>query len=884
MQPAIEGELKKWHRIDLTFDGPQTSETASDNPFLNYRLNVTFTNGSKTYVVPGYYAADGNAAETSASSGNKWRVHFTPDEVGTWTYTVSSRQGTNVAVSLDPNAGTSTAFDGVTGTFAIAPTNKTGDDLRGKGRLEYVGERYLQFAETGEYFIKGGANSPENFLAYYEFDNTIDTGGSDNDLTDGLHRYAPHVADWQTGDPTWQGDEGKGIIGALNYLASEDMNAVYFLTYNTNGGDGSDVFPWIDPAQRTRFDVSKLEQWEVVFSHMDVLGLMLHVVTQETENDQSLGGLTVERRLYYRELVARFGHHLAMQWNLGEENDNTEAERRTFADYIQAVDPYDHPIVIHNIPWEYQSTFNPLMGNTSVDGASFQISKDETTSVNRSHDRILEIINNSIAQGRPWIVTLDETGPFDIGVAPDSVDPSHDRPRKEDLWGTLMAGGAGVEWYFGYAYANGDLDTEDWRSRNLMWDQTRYALNFFQTYLPFTQMRSSDGLTSATSDYVLAKPGDIYAIYLPNGGTTNLTLPEGNYSVRWFNPRTGGTLQSSSVTQLIGNGSVSIGQAPNSTTQDWVALVRKIRRPTATLSASTLVIQDGKDDAYTFTVTYENNVLIDVSTLDDQDVRVTGPNQFSQVATLMDVNFSSNGTPRTATYAITPSGNLWDEEDEGIYWVYVRPNQVEDIENHTVPNSEIGSFQVDVTGSRTDGGGSGGGNGGSNGGSNGGGDGGGGKPGSDHQIKGTSQRDRLEGTPQKDTLMGLGDNDTLLGLGNQDRLLGGNGQDRLIGGRGNDVLHGGVGGDRLMGGRGADIYRGGAGRDVFVIGAYQGRDKIIDFRDGSDQIDLAGDLTFRNLQLTQQGQNTLISFNDNPIALLRGIKVEQITTADFILT
>ncbi|MEZ5397230.1 MAG: hypothetical protein R2724_31245 [Bryobacterales bacterium] len=36
---------------------------------------------------------------------------------------------------------------------------------------------------------------------------------------------------------------------------------------------------------RDRYDVSKLDQWEVVFRHMDRLGLMLHVVTQETEND-----------------------------------------------------------------------------------------------------------------------------------------------------------------------------------------------------------------------------------------------------------------------------------------------------------------------------------------------------------------------------------------------------------------------------------------------------------------------------------------------------------------------------------------------------------------------------------------------------------------------
>ena len=39
---TINGELKKWHKITLTFDGPKTDENHPYNPFLNYRLNVLF--------------------------------------------------------------------------------------------------------------------------------------------------------------------------------------------------------------------------------------------------------------------------------------------------------------------------------------------------------------------------------------------------------------------------------------------------------------------------------------------------------------------------------------------------------------------------------------------------------------------------------------------------------------------------------------------------------------------------------------------------------------------------------------------------------------------------------------------------------------------------
>jgi hypothetical protein len=92
---VISGELKKWHKVTLTFTGPKTNEKTEPNPFLDYRLNVTFSKGEKRYIVPGYYAADGNAGQTSATAGNKWRVHFVPDEIGQWSYTASFRTVTN---------------------------------------------------------------------------------------------------------------------------------------------------------------------------------------------------------------------------------------------------------------------------------------------------------------------------------------------------------------------------------------------------------------------------------------------------------------------------------------------------------------------------------------------------------------------------------------------------------------------------------------------------------------------------------------------------------------------------------------------------------------------------------------------------------------------
>ena len=239
----VTGELKKWHRVSITWDGPNTSETNANNPFRNYRLNVTFTHpvSGKSYVVPGFFAADGNAANTSAQSGDQWRVNFAPDETGTWSFVASFRAGTDVALSASPTAGAPSHFDGAGGSFVIGPTDKTGRDHRGKGRLQYVGKHHLRFAETGEYFLKMGADSPENLLDYEDFDDqpNINFGNSVR------KSWSPHASDYSAADAspyTWAGGKGTNLLGAIKYLSDKGMNAISFLPFSLDGDD-KQIFP-----------------------------------------------------------------------------------------------------------------------------------------------------------------------------------------------------------------------------------------------------------------------------------------------------------------------------------------------------------------------------------------------------------------------------------------------------------------------------------------------------------------------------------------------------------------------------------------------------------------------------------------------------------------
>ncbi len=577
-------EVKKWEKLTLSFEGPSTNELAENNPFLNYRLMVKFTHANKTITIPGFYAADGNAAETSSDSGNIWKVHFRPDQEGEWTYEVFFKKGKDIAIADENVVGESTDFDGEVGNIKVL-SNPNAD-----GRLQYTGKRYLQFAESGKYFLKGGADSPENLLGYIDFDGTIrgkapEERKGEATANTKLHEYKKHLQDWKNGDPTWKNGKGKTIIGALNYLASKGINSIYFLTMNIDG-DGKDVYPFTSYEERLRFDCSKLAQWEIVFDHMDRLGLMQHFVFQETENElmQDGGDTKYERKIYLREMIARFAHHPRITWNMGEENgpvywrpegQNT-AQQKAMLSYVKKNDPYKNFSVIHSHSEKptRDELFTPLLGFKFLDGMSMQVANKSDI-----HHVTKQWIKSSADAKRQWVMSIDEIGPWWRGVDPDDrVDNNQDTVRAEALWGNLMAGGAGAEWYFGAKNHNNDLACEDWRTRDRMWDYTTHAVNFFQQYIPFYEMENhNEWIKTQHEGYCFAKAGEVYVVYLLYGGTgmINLEGQAGEFKVQWYNPRNGNALQNGSITSVKGGSMVDFGNPPEDADKDWAVLIQR---------------------------------------------------------------------------------------------------------------------------------------------------------------------------------------------------------------------------------------------------------------------------------------------------------------------
>lgn len=560
----INGKAEKWQMVSLDIKGPNANSADNEpNPFLDLRLDVTFVSPSgKAYKVPGFYNGNGQGA----NSGNIWSARFSPGETGNWKYEVSFRSGKEIAVNGN-QPGKALPGDGAKGNFSVSAVAADAQGFYKTGRLEYVGKHYFKQADGG-YWVKGGTDEPEDMLAYVDFTNTPQA----------THTYEAHVKDWKAGDPVWENGKGKGLIGALNYLAEAHVNSIYFMPMNI-GGDGKNAWPFLgkiikggnEENDNTHYDNQKLAQWEIVFAHAQAKGLQLHVVLNEAEerNKRELdnGELGVERKLYYREMIARFGHHPALQWNICEEYnlqwDLTPTRVKSFAAYIRMLDPYKHPVAVHHASTVEKAW--PPFHNSDL----FQVSSFQT----KVTDAIWIWKEKSARAGNPQVMHLDELYP-DVANEKNSG-----RYRREYIWPIYFAGG-GVE-----LILEDLLKTEDYRKYADHWKTMWHARKFIEQ-LPFWEMTHVNGALKGETGYegknamcygkVFAKPGQIYAVYLPSAATNaqlDLTNAPGNYEVRFYDPSKGEFEGKTST--LKGGSWVELPAPPGTPEDDWAIVLTK---------------------------------------------------------------------------------------------------------------------------------------------------------------------------------------------------------------------------------------------------------------------------------------------------------------------
>jgi hypothetical protein len=470
----------KWSRIELSFTGPESKARGEPNPFA-VQLDIVFSGpNGKQYRIPGFYDGDGKGG----ANGNVWKVRFSADETGGWRYATES---------------TDHLLNGWMGNIEVTEVANGTQGFWKWGRLEYIGTpqnqiRYLKFRD-GPYWMKAGCDDPENFLGNYSnFDTTAKRTAS------------------------------------VDYLAEQGINSLYIMTHNIDGDD-NDVWPWLGASSEeakefgganARFDIAKLEEWRILFEHMQTQGVVPYIIL---EDDSAWKEYDHDR--YHREIIARFGYLPGLVFNLGEEhNENYPlSEGLVMARRFKELNPYGHSLGIHNIARAEDSYVDsPFLDMTAV----------QTGQPGRASAVKFAVEHNQIAVD--WIARCRERGQRVLVVNFDEGRPELDRLA----WWSAYIGGGVWEAHTLPPYVQ-PLST--WE---ITWEQLAGTRAFMESF-PFHEMFPRNDLVKSGNAFCLAKTGEAYALYLPEGGSCSVELdPNIGYTVSWWNPANNknGTFQS----------------------------------------------------------------------------------------------------------------------------------------------------------------------------------------------------------------------------------------------------------------------------------------------------------------------------------------------------
>ena len=497
------GTFAKWAKVEIPLRGPVSKGTGEPNPFDVF-VNVLFTGPSgKTYRIPAFYHGDGEGG----LDGNQWAVRFSADETGRWWFRSRSQDKT---------------LDGVTGSFTVTAVPEDAADFYRWGRLEAVGTaeneiRYLKFRE-GPFWMKAGCDDPENFLGAYPGYDTL--------------------------------EERKA---AVDYLAERGINSFYIMSHNLDGDD-NDVWPWLgetpeqakrNGAASARFDFRVLEDWRMLFEHMQQRGMVVYLIL---EDDSAWKDYDHAR--YYREMIARFGYLPGLLFNLGEEhNENYDLpEALEWMRQLAELDPYDHPRGIHNVN-------TPRKEYIDAEYIDFTSIQTGTPGTRRGLKNAVE--HNELAID--WIRQCKARDKRFLMINFDEGRPEQERAA----WWAAYLGGAVWEAHVLEPY---NRPMSAWEKT---WNELGGARSFMET-LPFWEMQPHNEVVESGHAVCLAKPGHAYALYLPQGGTVSVALPAGSeYALEWWDPANGRQGSFQNAGQIHGGTRELVAPGPG----DWAVRI-----------------------------------------------------------------------------------------------------------------------------------------------------------------------------------------------------------------------------------------------------------------------------------------------------------------------
>jgi hypothetical protein len=300
----------------------------------------------------------------------------------------------------------------------------------------------------------------------------------------------------------------------------------------------------------TRFDIPYWQKWERMLRFARERDIIISVILDiSTHGAQPPAGSEDERR-YIRYAVARLSAYSNITYDLGDDLDSFRDEKwaHETGSLIEGWDPYKHLATSHPVHREHQDRASGWFGFTSIQNWSRQ-----------QHALMLEEREIQKKTGRIIPQTNEEYG-YEDHYPHWAPAPPGDSAEilRQMAWEIAMAGA------YGTAGESARRGTNIWPDAGGGWvngrgDDTMVMLKGYEHMVDFFtsfewwKTEPHDELVS-NGVYCLAKPGEIYAVYLPlrplcgnrehfgyneSCGEITVKLEPGTYEAEWFNTNTG---------------------------------------------------------------------------------------------------------------------------------------------------------------------------------------------------------------------------------------------------------------------------------------------------------------------------------------------------------
>ena len=513
----------------------QSAASLDSYDFVEVTINVTRPDVSNPFTdasVAGWFEASGGGKRwevdgfCDSRDGSVYRIRFVPPAGGDYKYSVSYRQG---------------AFEKAdAGRFHAVDSHR-----RGPIRVDPAYPWHFIWEGTGEHYFFNGTTA--YWLTGWKEERII------NNSIDRLHRLKVNRI-------------RVTVAGRSNIFFGEPvMLAENYSNLPT---------PWLAERPKdfthpgfdySRFDVPFWQKFERMLKHARDEDVIISVVVDMNDNKVHPAAGSEDERRFIRYAVDRFSAFSNITWDLGDDLEGYRDEKWTHdtGTLIEQWDPYHHLATSHPIKTIYQDRRSKWFGFTSYQDWSRQ-----------QHKLMLESRELQKKAGRIIPQTNEEYGYEDH--YPKWAAPGSDSADvlRRTAWDIVMAGGyqtagetcrrgTNIAPDTGGGWMNGRGD-----DTMTMFLGYGHMVDFFTSF----EWWKTDPHDELVDDgaYCLAKPGEIYAVYLPKGGKVTLKLDAGSYEPKWFSALSGETI---SLSVAAVGPTWTSPEAPDD--NDWALLLRR---------------------------------------------------------------------------------------------------------------------------------------------------------------------------------------------------------------------------------------------------------------------------------------------------------------------